>query len=109
MTTIHARATSVTAAVGAAIASLAAPALLFLGAGTVEALPDLSERGGILHDLPTPRDCGGCDGFNPQPDPPGYPDSGVRPPLIGDLGLHPGSQGGLGGPDTTGGIIIIGG
>jgi hypothetical protein len=92
MTTIHTRTTSVTVAVGAAIATVAAPALLFLGAGTAQALPELSERGGILHDLPTPRDCAGCDGFNPQPDPPGYPepgvvDPGVRPP--GVIEQHP--------------------
>jgi hypothetical protein len=98
MNTTHTRTKSITAAVGAAIATVAAPAvLLFVGAGTAQALPDLSERGGILHDLPTPRECGGCDGFNPQPDPPGYPepdvvDPGVRPPLIWDPGIHPGSE-----------------
>jgi hypothetical protein len=104
MTTIHTRTKPVTAAVGAAIAGLAAPALLFLGAGTAQALPDLSERGGILHDLPTPRQCGGCDGFNPQPDSPGYPepgfvDPGVRPP--GVIEQHP-----VGG--ATVGIVIGG-
>jgi hypothetical protein len=34
----------VTAAVGAAIAGMAAPALLFLGAGTAHAAPDISEQ-----------------------------------------------------------------
>jgi hypothetical protein len=101
MTTIHARTASITATVGAAIASLAAPALLFLGAGTAQALPDLSERGGILHDLPTPRNCGGCDGFNPQPDPPGYPDPGVVDPGVRPPGVID--------PGATDGFIVIGG
>jgi hypothetical protein len=104
MTIIHSRTTSVTAAVGAAIASLAAPALLFLGAGTAQALPELSERGGILHDLPTPRECPGCHGFNLQPDPPGYPDPGVVDPGVRPPGVieqHP-----VGG--ATVGIVIGG-
>jgi len=46
------------------------------------------------HYLPTPRNCGGCDGFNPQPDKPDYPD--LRPPLTRD-------------PGSTVGIIIEGG
>jgi hypothetical protein len=101
MTTIHTRTASVTAAaVGAAIAVVAPAVLLFVGAGTAQALPDLSERGGILHDLPTPRACGGCEGFNLQPDPPGYPepgfvDPGVRPPGVID-------------PGATDGFIVIG-
>lgn len=65
-------------AVSALIAGAAAPALLFLGAGSAQALPDVGERGAaaILDDLPTPRTCPSCVGFDPQPDPPGYPDPG---------------------------------
>jgi hypothetical protein len=85
MTTTHTRTKFVTAAVGAVVATMAAPALLFLSAGNAQA---------VIHYLPTPRTCGGCDGFNPQPDPSGFPDS--RPPLTGD-------------PGGTVGIIIEGG
>ena len=65
--------------VGAAIAGAAVPALLFLGAGTAQAIQDVSERGAIaiIDDLKTPRDCAKCRGFDPQPDPPGYPDPGA--------------------------------
>ena len=85
MTTAHTRTKFLTAAVGAVIATMAAPALLFLGAGTAQA---------VIHNVPTPRSCGGCEGFNPQPDPPGFPE--LRPPLTGD-------------PGSTVGIIIEGG
>ena len=102
MTTTHTRTKLITAAVGAAIAGAAAPALLFLGAGTAQAIQDISERGAvaIIHDLPTPRQCPGCGGFNPQPDPPGFPDPGIRPPLLGDPGssveiIDPGSTVGV--------------
>ena len=81
-TTAHTRTRIHTAAVGAVIATMAAPALLFLSAGTAQA---------VIHNLPTPRNCGGCDGFNPQPDKPDDPDS--RPPLTRD-------------PASTAGIII---
>ena len=89
-------------AVGAAIAGAAAPALLFLGAGTAQAIPDVSERGAvaIIDDLPTPRTCASC---VPQPDPPGYPDPSKLPSLRGfdlpagpsrssDLPYRPGKQ-----------------
>jgi hypothetical protein len=74
MTTTQPRTTSITAAVGVAIAAVAAPALLFLAAGTAQA-----------------------EGFNPQPDPPGVVDPGVRlqepylqePYLQGDPGVRP--------------------
>jgi hypothetical protein len=49
MNTTHTRKKFLTAAVGAVVATMAAPALLFLSAGTAQA-------------------------FNPQPDPPGFPD-----------------------------------
>ena len=49
MNTTHTRKKFLTAAVGAAVATMAAPALLILSAGTAQA-------------------------FNPQPDPPGFPD-----------------------------------
>src|SRR5262245_18268876 len=79
--TTHTRTDILTAAVGAAITTIAAPALLFLRAGNAQA---------VLHYLPTPRDCGRCDGFNLQPDPPGDPD--------------PDSKVGLGDPDTKVGV-----
>jgi hypothetical protein len=85
MNTTHTRTKFVTAAVGAVVATMAAPALLFLSAGTAQA---------VIHNLPTPRMCGGCDELNPQPDPPGFPE--LRPPLTGD-------------PGGTVGIIIDGG
>jgi hypothetical protein len=46
MSTIPIRKRVVTGAVGAAIAGLAAPALLFLGAGSAQAVP-VSERGPV--------------------------------------------------------------
>lgn len=90
--TTHTRVKVLTAAVSAAIATIAAPALLLLGAGTAQATPDISARGpvGIIGDLPTPRECPGCGGFNPQPDQPGYPD--LLPALTPDpddtVGTH---------------------
>jgi hypothetical protein len=87
---------SITAAVGAAITGAVAPALMFLGAGTAQAVQDISEHGAvaIIDNLPTtPRDCGSC--FNPQPDPPGFPDPTSRSPLIGNP-----NEASLGGPDT---------
>ncbi len=97
MTATHTRTKFVTAAVGAVIATIAAPALLFLGAGTAQTTPDISARlpVGIIGDLPTPRECPGCDGFNPQPDPAGNPDPGIKV--------------GLGGPDTKFGVGTPGG
>ena len=82
MTATDTRTKFLTAAVGAVVATMAAPALLFLSAGTAQA---------VIHHLPTPRECGGCDGFNPQPDKPDDPD--LRPPLTRD-------------PGSTAGIII---
>jgi hypothetical protein len=81
MNTTHTRTNFVTAVAGAAIATMAAPVLLVLGAGTAQATPDISARGlvGIIGDLPTPRECPGCGGINSQPDAPGYPD--LVPPL----------------------------
>jgi len=86
MTTTHTRPKALTAAVGAAIATIAAPALLALGGGTAQATPDISASGlaGIIDHLKTPRGCSGCDGLNPQPDTPAYPD--LLPALIPDPG-----------------------
>ena len=84
MNTTHTRTKFVTA-VGVVVATMAAPALLFLSAGTAQA---------VIHYLPTPRGCSGCDGFNAQPDTPDDPD--FRPPLTSD-------------PGSTVGIIIEGG
>ena len=66
MTTTATRKLFVTGAVGAAI-SAATTALLFLGVGTAQAVV-------TIDNLPTPRTCGGCIGFNPQPDPPAFPE-----------------------------------
>ncbi len=82
MHTTQTRTKILTAAIGAVIASAAAPALLVLGAGTAQA---------VIHYLPTPRDCGQCDGFNLQPDKHDDPD--LHPPLTRD-------------PGSTAGIII---
>ena len=81
MTTTQTRSHALTAAVSVAIATMAVPALLTLGVGTAQATPDISTFGpvGVIGDLPVPA-------FNPQPDPPGDTD--------------PGSEVGLGGPDT---------
>jgi len=104
MTATTTRTKFVTAAVGAVVATMAAPALLFLGAGNAQA---------VIHYLPTPRQCGGCEGFNPQPDPAGDPDPGIKVGLGGpDTKLGVGSPGGAPpslNPGDTVGIIIIGG
>src|SRR5258705_6892444 len=85
MTTTPTRTKILTAAVGAVVATVAAPALLFVSAGTAQA---------VIHHLPTPRGCNRCDGFKPQPELPSLPE--LRPPLPGD-------------PGSTVGIIIDGG
>jgi hypothetical protein len=106
MNTTHTHTKALTAAVGAVIATMAAPALLILGAATAQATPDISAHGpaGTIADLPTPRSCGGCVGFNPQPDPPGDPDPDNKVGLGG-----PDTKVGVGTPGDTVGIIIIGG
>jgi hypothetical protein len=91
MTTTHTRTKALSAVVGAAIATIAAPALLFIGAGTAQAIPDISARGpaGTIGHLPTPRGCSGCDGFNLQPDTPDYPDLLPLTPDPGEtVGTH---------------------
>ena len=97
MNTTHTRKKAVTAVVGAVIATMAAPALLFVGVGTAQATLDISAHGpaGTIADLPTPRTCAGCDGFNLRPEPAGDPD--------------PDSKVGLGGPDTKVGVGTPGG
>jgi hypothetical protein len=84
MTATHTRTKFLTAAVGAVVATMAAPALLFLSAGNAQA---------VIHYLPTPRMCPGCDGFNPQPDTPDDPD--LRPPLTRSPSLNPGDSAGI--------------
>jgi hypothetical protein len=92
----------VTGAVGAAIAG----AVLFLAAGSAKAIQDVSERGAvaIIDNLPAPRDCGSCGGFNPQPDPPAFPgrgeNTGIGNPNDRPSITTPGNSVGLGGPDT---------
>lgn len=82
MNTTHTRTKFVTAA--AVVATMAAPALLFLSAGNAQA---------VIHYLPTPRDCPGCHGFNPQSDSPDDPD--LRPPLTRSPSLNPGDTVGI--------------
>jgi hypothetical protein len=99
MSATHTR-TKFLTAVGAVVA---APALLLLGAGTAQA---------VIHNLPTPRSCAGCDGFNPQPDLAGRPDPGIKVGLGGpDTKVGVGTPGGAPSlsPGDTVGIIIIGG
>ena len=102
--TTHTRTKFLTAAVGAVAATMAAPALLFLSAGTAQA---------VIHYLPTPRECGGCDELNPQPDPHGFPE--LRPPLTGDPGstvgivINGGAPSPSLNPGDTAGVVIIGG
>jgi hypothetical protein len=114
MSATHTRTKFVTAAVGAVVATMAAPVLLVLGAGTAQATPDIGASGlaGIIDHLKTPRDCGQCDGFNPQPDPPGNPDPDSKVGLGGpDTKVRVGTPGGAPSPNPgdTVGIIIIGG
>jgi hypothetical protein len=97
MTTTHTRTKFLTAAVGAVIATMAAPALLLLGAGTAQA---------VIHNLPTPRQCGGCDELNPQPGP------AIYPPQIIDPGnaFGPGTAAPkVGDAQKTVGVVVIGG
>ena len=104
MITAHTRTRIHTAAVGAIVATTAAPALLFLSAGTAQA---------VIHYLPTPRSCGSCDGFNPQPDTPDDPD--LRPPLTRDpastvgIIINGGAPSPSLNPGDTAGVVIIGG
>src|SRR5204863_502586 len=104
MTAPHPHTKILTAAVGAVVATVAAPALLFLSAGTAQA---------VFHHLPTPRNCAGCDELNPQQDQPGFP--GLRPPLTRDPGNTVGIV--IDGcapspslnPCHTAGVVVIGG
>ena len=102
--TTHTRTKFLTAAVGAVAATMAAPALLFVSAGTAQA---------VIHYLPTPRQCGGCDGFDPQPDTPDDPE--LRPPLTGDPGstigiiINGGAPSPSLNPGDTAGVLVIGG
>ena len=97
MNTTHTRKLFVTRAVGAAMASVATTALLFLGAGTAQAVS-------IIDNLPAVHGCGGCVGFVPQPDPPSFPDrrnnTGIGNPNDRPQINTPGNSVGLGGPDT---------
>jgi hypothetical protein len=75
-----------------------APALLLVSAGTAHAIPD----------LPNEPVCPDCGGFNPQPDPPGFPERAIIDgPIIDACVGDPdqinidGCRNGLGGPDTA--------
>ena len=102
MNTTHTRTKFLTAA-GVVVATVAAPAMLFLSAGTAQA---------VIHYIPTPRTCAGCDGLSPQPDHSGFPE--LRPPLTGDPGSTVGIiiEGGAPSPQNPGdtkGVVIVGG
>ena len=100
MNTTHTRTKFLTAAVGAIAATMAAPALLFLSAGTAQA---------VIHYLPTPRQCGGCDGSNPQPDPGIYPPEFIDPgSAIGTI-LPGAAAPKVGDAQNTIGVVVIGG
>jgi hypothetical protein len=105
MNTTPTRKLFVTSAVGTAFASAATTALVFLGAGTAQAIQDVSERSAaaIIDNFPTTRGCGSCAGFVPQPDPPAFPDrhstAGIGNPNDRPI-TNPGNSVGLGGPDT---------
>jgi len=90
MTTTSTRAKFLTVAA----ASVAAPALLFLGAGTAQAIQDVNEVApGVT-----------VGAFNPQPGTPGVDDPGIKVG-IDDPGIKigirgPGIKVAIGGPDT---------
>ena len=100
MTTTHTHTKLLTAAVGAVVATMAAPALPFLGAGTAQA---------VIHNLPTPRTCGSCDELDPRADPGMYPldtfdpGSGVGTTLPGAAAPK------VGDAQNTVGVVVIGG
>jgi hypothetical protein len=106
MNTTRTRKLFVTSPVGAVVASGAATALLFLGADSAQAIPGLSEHGAvaIIDHLSLPRSCGVWVGFNPQPEPPAFPDrrndAGIGNPNDRPQITTPGNWVGLGGPDT---------
>ena len=65
MNTNHLRTAFVGAIVGAAV-----PAMLFLGAATSQAAPDVVDRPSLVGFDPQPEPPGSIRGFDPQPDPP---------------------------------------
>jgi len=85
--------------IAAAVAGATASALLLVGAGTAQAVQNVSEHGAvtIIADLPMPRDCAGCAGVDPLPEPPHFPNDKAG---IG----NPNDRVSLGGPDTSVGI-----
>jgi hypothetical protein len=96
MNTTHTRTKFVTAAIGAIVA----PALLLLGAGTAQA---------VIHHLPTPRNCGGCDALNPQPGPGIYPPEIIDPGSAVGATLPGAAAPKVGDAENTVGVIVIGG
>jgi hypothetical protein len=71
MNTTSNRKRFVAGALGAAIAGMAAPALLFLGAGTAQAMPDISEHNATASTIQRP----GHVAIQVAPEP-------VSPPLV---------------------------
>lgn len=100
MTATHTRTKFLSAAVGAVVATMAAPALLFLGAGTAQA---------VIHNLPTPRGCGSCDELNPRPGPGIYPPEIIDPGSAGWTILPGAAAPKVGDAQNTVGFVVIGG
>jgi hypothetical protein len=100
MTTTHTHRKLVTAAVGAVVAAVAAPALLFVSAGTAQA---------VIHNLPTPRSCGSCDELDPRPDPGMYPPDTFDPGSAVGTILPGAAAPKVGDVQNTVGVVVIGG
>ena len=98
--TTHTRTKFVPVAVGAIVATMAAPVLLFLGAGTAQA---------VIHNLPTPRECGSCDELNPRPDPRIYPPEIIDPGSANRTILPGAAAPKVGDAQNTIGVVVIGG
>jgi hypothetical protein len=96
----HTRKKFLSAAVGAAIATMAAPALLFLSAGTAQA---------VIHNLPMPRSCGSCDELDPRPDPGMYPPDTFDPGSAVGTILPGAAAPKVGDAQNTVGVVVIGG
>jgi hypothetical protein len=100
MKTTQTRTKVLTAAVGAVVATMAAPALLFVSAGTAQA---------VIHNLPTPRSCGSCDELDRRPDPGMYPPDTFDPGSAVGTILPGAAAPKVGDAQNTVGVVVIGG
>ena len=62
--------TRIRTALAGAIIGAAAPVMLFLGAASAQAAPDVNDRPSQVGFDPQPEPPGSIRGFDPQPDPP---------------------------------------